>query len=602
MNGVEVQRIPPRWWPVYAEMGQVAVEDGGEDSTGTVLAWCQTMRYQLGPSLAGLLSLALLAAPAASERPFQDDTDVVVVEIPVQVTRNGLPVLGLTADDFEVRDGRKRRQIVGFDVIDLGSDIRVSYHTEDIPVSGRRHFLLLFDLTLSRPSSIVRARRAAAALLESSLHETDLVAVGVYSVSGAQILLGFTPDRGQISTAIETLGLPQLVNRAPDPLGIVLAQPSSALGLGVAGGRDSRSGVNADSEVLAILESLQSQFHQAAERNIIQALTAAMSELAMMIGAVQGNKHVVFLSEGFDSRIAFGSGVGSVVERQAQQTQAEQAATGQLWNVDSNTRFGSTNVLGSLELMAKEFVRAGAAIHAVDIGGTEAANDVVAHRPADDGLFLMADRTGGEHYRNYNDLGAAMGKMLERTSVTYVLAVQPQDLELDGHYRQLKVSLKRKVRGAELTHRPGYFAPRPYREQGALERRLVTAELLLSGREGGTIETVVDADVTGGSGASSAVQVAIEIDRRTVSPASTAGAPSVEVYAYALDSQGVVRDFFAGEARLDLSAKAAEAEQAIRIAGELQLPPEEYVIRTLVRNASTGEKGLRATRLTVPAD
>ena len=42
-----------------------------------------------------------------------------VVEVPVQVVKDGEPVRGLTAADFEVYDGRKKLPVTGFEVLDL---------------------------------------------------------------------------------------------------------------------------------------------------------------------------------------------------------------------------------------------------------------------------------------------------------------------------------------------------------------------------------------------------------------------------------------------------------------------------------------------------
>ena len=55
-----------------------------------------------------VFSLVLAGAMASSgQQPsrFEDVTDVVVVEVPVQVIRDGEPVRGLTADNF--RDSRR---------------------------------------------------------------------------------------------------------------------------------------------------------------------------------------------------------------------------------------------------------------------------------------------------------------------------------------------------------------------------------------------------------------------------------------------------------------------------------------------------------------
>ncbi|MGB6849442.1 MAG: hypothetical protein WBG05_14705, partial [Thermoanaerobaculia bacterium] len=55
----------------------------------------------------------------AQQQRFAEEATVVVVELPVQVMLDGEPVRDLTADDFEVVEGRKRQEIVGFDVFDL---------------------------------------------------------------------------------------------------------------------------------------------------------------------------------------------------------------------------------------------------------------------------------------------------------------------------------------------------------------------------------------------------------------------------------------------------------------------------------------------------
>ena len=42
-----------------------------------------------------------------------------------------------------------------------------------------------------------------------------------WPANGPKLLLGFTPDRRQAEVAIDTLGAPQLVDRSPDPLGLL---------------------------------------------------------------------------------------------------------------------------------------------------------------------------------------------------------------------------------------------------------------------------------------------------------------------------------------------------------------------------------------------
>jgi VWFA-related protein len=131
---------------------------------------------------------------------FSGTTDVTVVEVPVQVVKDGEPVRGLTAADFEVFDGRKKVPITGFEVLDLSATQASAAQAAQIPISARRHFLMLFDLSFSEPSALSKARRAAADVV-TSLHPADLVAVATYSqLQGPQLVLGFTPDRQQISS------------------------------------------------------------------------------------------------------------------------------------------------------------------------------------------------------------------------------------------------------------------------------------------------------------------------------------------------------------------------------------------------------------------
>src|SRR3954454_22181249 len=135
----------------------------------------------------------------------------------------GEPVRGLTANDFELYDGRKKVPITGFEMLDLAAPVGPA-GAPPVPVSARRHFLLMFDLSFSEPKSIVKARQAAQKVIDD-LHPTDLVAVATYSNQhGPQLVLRFTPARRQTAAAIDTLGLPKLVDRARDPLKLVYAQ------------------------------------------------------------------------------------------------------------------------------------------------------------------------------------------------------------------------------------------------------------------------------------------------------------------------------------------------------------------------------------------
>ena len=195
------------------------------------------MRFAVrhGSTLCALSILPTLLQPAAAESPraasppaaggFAETTEVTAVPVPVQVVRDGEPVRGLTAADFEIYEGKKLQAITGFEVLDLAVPGRAA---TAVAPALRRHFLFLFDLSNSEPKAVVKARQMVLDVLPQ-LQPSDLVAVATYSYAdGPRLALGFTSDRGQAARAIETLGLPQLVDRNPDPLGLVVGDLLSA--------------------------------------------------------------------------------------------------------------------------------------------------------------------------------------------------------------------------------------------------------------------------------------------------------------------------------------------------------------------------------------
>ena len=179
-------------------------------------------------ALAGLLvtiSPALAQGPG-DLRQFEDSTIVFEVQVPVNVyTRDGEPVRGLGPEDFQILDEGEIQEVTGFRVVDLDviapDDRRVIETDYGIPPAARRHFLFLFDLSFSAPTSVAKARAAAQDFVLEHMHPTDLAAVAVHTVeSGPQLLVTFTPDRAQLARAIATLGNPRLLDLATkDPLG-----------------------------------------------------------------------------------------------------------------------------------------------------------------------------------------------------------------------------------------------------------------------------------------------------------------------------------------------------------------------------------------------
>ena len=154
--------------------------------------------------------------------------------------------------------------------------------------------------------------------------------------------------------------------------------------------------------------------------SVIRSFTRALAQLPIGRERLPAEKHVLYFSHGFPSRFLSGK--------------------------------GSAAALHHVEGLFRSFRQEGWAIQAINVGGTRARGGV-------DTLFLLAHETGGESYENFNDPAVALTRLLERTSVTYLLSFQVDDPQPDGHFRRLKVRLRNPLPGARVIHRPGYYGP-----------------------------------------------------------------------------------------------------------------------------------------------
>lgn len=557
----------------------------------------------------GILVLALIVPLAlhAKKETFSGATSVTVVEIPVQVVdKQGQPIRGLTADDFVVKDGKTKREIVSFEVYDRDEPAPEA----SLPTAARRHFLFLFDLTFSEPTAIIRSREAAVDMLEH-LHPSDLVSVATYSrVKGPQLLMAFTPDRRQAELAILSLGSPELVERGGDPLQIILANVARQ-GAGQVGFGQVESGTNSLGESIserqeqsgrgdlaaqadAYIKLIGARADGAARRNQaqdVEIFADSLAELASIMGAINGRKHVIFLSEGFDGELLRGNETTSVESRLA----VEQ---GRHEDVSSDELFGSGSLLNRLEGMVEEFRRADCVVHSIDIASLR---EVTAGGARHEGLTMMSKSTGGELLRNFTDLGQAMDKVLKRTTVTYVLTIQPDGLKADGKYRKLKVSLKEKQKGVKIVARRGYFGP-GRKETNPMADRLRTASQLLTGRAGGQLRLSVLAVPFQAEGVAASVPILIEVDGPDLL-AVTGGSKDVptEFFIYAIDAEGSAVDHFSSVMTFDRKKTEATLQAGgVKFFGDMRLLPGTYEIRVLVRNPRTGASGLQSSSLTVP--
>lgn len=551
----------------------------------------------------------------AEPKTFTGRTEVVEVRVPVNVTgKDGEPVRGLNAADFEIYDRGDQRMITGFEVVDLellkvdsaAGQRRVE---QILPSSARRHFLLLFDLSFSSPASVLRARIAARDFLLEALHPTDLAAVAAFTVeTGPQLILTFTTDRAQLARAVDAVGSPRqalgLRGAGPgslDPLRFILndlaLQNESEASQGL-GGR----GNDLFAESGRIVAKQMDKQEQAFSRGKVSTWASYLQEMARTLDSVKGRKQVIYFSEGFDGRLMLGrQPVGDDEEAIRDQTEL---TFGNYWMVDVADIYGDTSLQSEVGQMLEAFRRADCVIQSVDISGLRATTEASqrSRRVDQDVLFFLANETGGELFDDTNNLGEQLDRVLARSAVTYVLSFQAHGVEADGSYHPLKVKANL-PRGARLAHREGYFAPRSFEELHPLEKNLLASDAIASASPQRDLPIDVLAAPFRAGAEAAYVPVIVEVQGADLLAGQKGDQLAVELYGYATDMRGEMKDFFTQVVSLDLSRRELRgmlAESGLKYYGHLELAPGSYLARVLVRNSATGRTGVLSVPIEVP--
>ncbi|MGD2115214.1 MAG: VWA domain-containing protein, partial [Acidobacteriota bacterium] len=522
-------------------------------------------------------------APVSEE--FSGETTVTVVEVPVQVLVDGEPVRGLTAEDFVIYDGEERREVRFFETVDFHQeaigrdDVRAR---EEVPAAGRRHFLLFFDLDFTPAHFIARAQEAALRLVEEELDPTDLVGIAFFhGRSGESSVVGFTSDRGEVVEALEGLG--RLVGddgegdegEAPetaragsgfggDRLGLTyggwnvhaaeigrfvdkergLADETLDWYPGGGGGGKAPDGV---SETLADMAAYSEQDVQQRRAARASALVEALKNIARQTRFIDGSKHMLLFSQGFESTLY--------------------------------TQEGHSWLYSELETAVEELRRAGWAVHGIDTGEVWA---TWRRRQKRESLALLADATGGELYKFAADPARAVERVVERTSVTYVLGFQTGEIPMDGSFRELRVELVPRPdgapEGARVTHRTGYFTPRSPTARDGETWRAEAGELILTGDEMDEIGVEAMAAPVRLSGGHARVPVLLEIEGAGLLQDGSVAPRRMELYVYAFSPGGEVEAVRTREVLLDPSRMTSLAG-GYKLIETLDLPPGEHQVR-----------------------
>ena len=540
------------------------------------------------PTRAFCALLLLLLAAALGAQPLRESITVEVVNVPVYVHRGEQPVEGLTRESFELLVNGKPQAIEYFDVIgaaDPGAKADAAAVARTM--RERRLFLLIFDIAFSRPFQIEKAREAALQLLAGA-KPGDYFAVATFAPhKGIQVLVPFTPD----TTAV-TLAVKGTVAGIEDPLRIAVPRALRTSMMAQMAGveavpnpRDASErpssaddeGTPRDGDGNPIPAPGMSK-GQARERNrrmtleeqrpIIEEQLSTLANLARRLSALEGQKHVVLLSEGFDM---------SALDDPRRQVGATKDLT-------------APYIAKLFEQMAEPFRSSGVFLHTLEVSGLAAGqarfavgNDAgspslgVVRRQ--EGMNLLASHTGGEYLHDRNDLHAALADVTNTYRHGYLLGFRPANAK-DG-YNSISVRLKGQ-RGAKVTHRFGFETTTPVVNRADA---LHLADIILND----VPQNGVPAQLAMREGRLIAL-----IPRDQLAAVLGGQWGRAELMVYVFDASGSALDF--RRAVIDVPAGANDVYPVSVVLG---LPPGPYTIKALLRAGDS--LGLSRVKLNVTA-
>jgi VWFA-related protein len=305
-------------------------------------------------------------------------------------------------------------------------------------IQDHRLIVLYFDLTSMPMEDLIRAGKAATDFVHKQLTPADLVAVALYS-STLRIVQNFTNDREALDKALKSVHIGE----------------SSSLAESATEGEAGT--INASGEEVVTQDVSLAFTPDETEFNIFNTdeKLASVESLARMLKDIPGRKSVIHFSSGIQR---------TGVENQAQLRATEDAAN------QANVSLYTVDARGLPALPpggdSASASPSGTALYT----GQAHASQVSSLHGGRETLAALAADTGGRTFYDTNDLGLAFSEVQKENSSYYLLGYSPSNMRSDGRFRHIRVEVNRS--GVRVESRPGYFAPKDFRQFTRQDREL----------------------------------------------------------------------------------------------------------------------------------
>ncbi len=527
--------------------------------------------------------LACVLAPVRAQElestfKFEVTTNLVIVNVEVK-DRDGKPVEGLSAEDFEVFEDKQRQQITVFEYQRLDGGDPAATRPASTPAGGgavqreitpsqpgqiryrdRRLIVLFFDFSSMAPEDQIRARSAAEKFLAERMGPADLVAIMSFSTE-LRVLQDFTADRDRLSAVMNAFR----IGETSDLAEIAYAGEEEA--------EDTGAAFTADETEFNIF-------------NTDRKLTA-LEDAARMLASLPEKKALVY----------FSSGVGKTgVENQSQLRSTVNAA------VKANVAFYPVDARGLVAEAPLGDARSAGTSGSGMYSGRSQRQRAARFHDQQETLYTLAADTGGKALLDNNDLALGIAQAQEGISSYYILGYYSTNPAEDGKYRRIEVKVG-SVNRARLDYRSGYFAAKRFENFTESDKERQLEEALLLEDPITDLSLALEVNYFLRAQGRYIVPVAVKIPGSEIQTTQKKDREKTR-----LDFIGEVRGrrgVIMGSVRDYIEVTVSEetgklARRQLQYDTAFTLPPGPYTIKFLVRENQTGKIGTFETGFTVP--
>ena len=552
---------------------------------------------------------------APTPTPFKDEiisvrTDLIQTNVTV-FDKNNRFVEGLKPEQFQLTIDGKPAKIEFFEAVaplktveNRENKSTGAVASRNLSLRGRKIVFFVDDLHLSL-DSLGRTRSTINHFIENDMQPTDSVAI--ISASGqVGFLQQFTDNKAVLRAALARLRVlsdtfkdtdsppmppytaVRIANGDRDAAGVYIQKIVEGMKASGTGGSTS---VNRN----AVYETVKQRAN-----NIVRGMTAvsessvgSLENLLLTLNQTPGRKIVYFISDGFYMQTERGQFIQNNLMQRAVNLATRSGSV--IYTIDARGLFsaGTADATGE---------------RPVDFQ-SDSKSRLAEDTAAQEGLFVLANETGGRFLKNQNYFEKWVDRMLDENASYYVLAWQPEKEEsANKNFKRIEVGV---VGRADLTVRL---------QRGYLANWEKSGEKIAGNKSGGKQTENTSLNISGDSSpkkflptnlslnyldvpnVGGVLTSSVQIDTDSLNYGDAGGSrqpAAIDVVGLIFNEQGKqVADFKTG---LSITPQAATAnEQSVIYNHRTPLAPGIYLVKVAAREGKSGQVGIAARWIEIP--